>query len=63
MFSQIDSCRRVHKCLEQFLNLGTFRAVVTGILVMKKMVLPRSQAVRIRIRVRLGSGDDNYVNE
>ena len=36
---------------------------VTGILVLKKMVRPRSQAVRIRIRVRLGSGDDMSTSE
>ena len=36
---------------------------VTGILVLKKMVVPRSQAVRIRIRVRVGSGDDMSTSE
>ena len=34
-----------------------------GILVLKKMVLHRSQAVRFRIRVRLGSGDDMSTSE
>ena len=47
---------------ERKCGLGT-RLIVTGTLVLKKMVRPRSQAVRIRIRVRLGSGDDMSTSE
>ena len=36
---------------------------VTGILVLKKKVQPHSQAVRIRIRVRLGFVDDMSMSE
>ena len=50
-------------CAHVFITLCAGDCTVTGILVLKKMVLLRSQAVRIRIRVRLGSGDDMSTSE